>query len=115
MGSKTLHTILLVSALLGLLTGLLLLIIGLRLAGLTFQYGWETALNDIRLSRVPLEHYRINEAGEEVIDPEVEREFEEGFNIVVMTLAVLSVGSFFCFRWAKAEIARTRGSPPAKD
>ena len=77
------------------------------------------ALDEIRLSAVGPEHRRLVYKGggfpDVVIDPEVRREVEEKINLFHLTLVTLAVGSFFCFRWAKAEIARTRGSPPAKD
>ena len=111
----TLLTIKRVSAVLAIGPGLLLLIIGLRLTGLTIQYDWDTALNTLKLGGVNYPHHVRNEAGELIIDPEVEREAEEGFTISISILAALTIGSFFCFRWAKAEIARNRGSPPTKD
>lgn len=102
MGHRTLLTIKRVSAVLAIGPGLLLLIMGLRLTGLTIQYGWDTALNTIKLGGVRGPYFLRNEAGEWVIDPEVEREAEEGFTIFVSTLAALTIGSFFSFRWAKA-------------
>lgn len=110
-----LHTILCVCAVLGMVTGGILLVFGLRLVGLTIQYDWDTALNTLKLGGVNYPHHLRNEAGEWIIDPEVEREHEEAFNILVSTLAALAIGSFFSFRWAKATIARNRGSPAAKD
>ena len=115
MGYRTLLTIKRVSAVLAMGPGLLLLIMGLRLTGLTIQHDWDTALNTLKYAGVNYPHLLRNEAGEWIIDPEVEREVEEGFTRFVSTLAALTIGSFFCFRWAKAEIARTRGSPPAKN
>ena len=115
MGLRTLLAIKCVSAVLGIMTGGILLLFGCQLTRHTITYSWDTAIDSLRYSGVRLGDHRINEAGEWIIDPEVERELEEGFNILVVTLAALAIGSFFSFRWAKAEIARNRGSPAAKD
>ena len=115
MGLRSLHTIKCFSAVLGMMVGIILYSVGCQLLRHTITYGWEAAINELRLSGVRLEDYQINEEGEEIIDPEVRQEVESGINIIVVTMAALAVGSFFSFRWAKAEIARNRGSPPVKD
>ena len=116
---RTLRTIKCVSAVLGMIVGIILYSVGCQLLRHTITKGWDTAINTVRLSGVGWEHRRLvyKDGGfpDVVIDPEVRREAESGFNIIVVTLAALAAGSFFCFRWAKAEIARTRGSPTAKD
>ena len=103
------------------MVGILLYSVGCQVFRDTYTRGWGAAIDELKYYGLDPKHRLIYNTGtgfEVVITPEGEREAESSFREFLWflaALAVLAVGSFFSFRWAKAEIARNRGSPPAKD
>ena len=116
----TLLTIKCVSAVLGMVAGVILYSVGCQVFRHTNSRGWDAAVNELKYYGLDPKHSLIYDTGtgfEVVITPEGEREAESSFREILWflaALAVLAVGSFFSFRWAKAEIACNRGSPAAK-
>ena len=117
----TLLTIKCVSAVLGIMAAVILHSVGCQVFRDTYTRGWGAAIDELKYSGLDPKHsliYSTEKGFEVVITPEGEREAESSFTVflwILSALAVLAVGSFFSFRWSKAEIARNRGSPPTKD